>query len=121
MARLLSATLLILFSAAVHAAIYTFPAQFRLIFPTRNSTTTTAVSLKECAALAATKLPSGFVTFDTAAGAKTCEYGAAINGYILGNSTQRSAAFEGTGAASMQLDAGQTEQYVMEKDESLPN
>lgn len=35
--------------------------------------------------------------------------------------TQRSAAFEGTGAASMQLDAGQTEQYVMEKDESLPN
>lgn len=47
------------------------------------------MSLNDCLSQAAAKIPSGFVTFDSAAKpAATCEYGTTINGYILGNSEQ---------------------------------
>ncbi|KAH7694406.1 hypothetical protein AAVH_38549, partial [Aphelenchoides avenae] len=70
-----------------HAVLYTFPAQFRLVFPelvngTIATYTANVASLQACATQASAKLPSGFVTYDSSM--KTCVYAATVNGYIYG-------------------------------------
>ncbi|KAH7708241.1 hypothetical protein AAVH_24511 [Aphelenchoides avenae] len=106
----------------VCAVFYAFPAEYRIIFPSRTEDPTGNIitgveSLATCAARAAAKLPSGgFATYDRAAKPTTCEYAATIKGYFLGNSTQTSAAVEGTDVSvATQLTPVQTEQYIMEK------
>ncbi|KAH7709276.1 hypothetical protein AAVH_23457, partial [Aphelenchoides avenae] len=128
MVFLLNAALLLLYSSHVSAVFYTFPARYRIIFPSRTEDATgniitNVATLEACAALAAAKLPSGgFATYDSAAKPTTCEYASTIKGYFLGNSTQTSAAVEGTDvSAATELTPVQTEQYIMEKGAYLPS